>query len=88
MIALIQRVVNAKVIVNQQTIGSIDKGILALIGVEKNDNSTSADKLLRRLIGYRIFSDDHDKMNLSLDDVNGGLLLVPQFTLAANTNKE
>ena len=87
MIALIQRVTKAEVIVNQQSIGKIDQGILALIGVEKGDNQANADKLLHRLLGYRIFSDNEDKMNLSVKDIEGGLLLVPQFTLAANTKK-
>lgn len=87
MIALIQRVTNAQVSVNQEIIGQINQGILALIGVQKNDSSSNADKLLRRLLGYRIFSDENDKMNLSLSDIAGGLLLVPQFTLAADTNK-
>lgn len=87
MIALIQRVTNANVQVEGQVIGQIQKGIMALIGVEKNDTQEKADKLIRRLLGYRIFSDQNDKMNLSLSDVAGGLLLVPQFTLAADTNK-
>ncbi len=87
MIALIQRVSNAQVSVNQQIVGQIEQGILALIGVEKNDAQANADRLLQRLLGYRIFSDQQDKMNLSLVDINGGLLLVPQFTLAANTKK-
>ena len=87
MIALIQRVSNAQVSVNQQIIGQIEQGILALIGVEKNDTQAHADKLVKRLIGYRIFSDHDDKMNLSVADINGGLLLVPQFTLAAETHK-
>ncbi|MEP1742707.1 MAG: D-aminoacyl-tRNA deacylase [Kangiellaceae bacterium] len=87
MIALIQRVTNANVRVEGQVIGQIQKGIMALIGVEKNDTQEKADKLIRRLLGYRIFSDQNDKMNLSLSDVAGGLLLVPQFTLAADTNK-
>lgn len=87
MIALIQRVTNASVVVDHQTIGQIDQGILALVGVEKNDEIANADRLLERILGYRIFSDQDDKMNLSLADVNGGLLLVPQFTLAADTKK-
>lgn len=87
MIALIQRVTNANVQVEGQVIGQIQKGIMALIGVGKNDTQEKADKLIRRLLGYRIFSDQNDKMNLSLSDVAGGLLLVPQFTLAADTNK-
>lgn len=87
MIALIQRVTSAQVTVDEQIIGKIDHGILALIGVEKNDTHQLADKLLQRLLGYRIFSDAEDKMNHSLIDVSGGLLLVPQFTLAADTKK-
>ena len=87
MIALLQRVTNAKVVVAGKTIGAIENGILALIGVEKTDTEEQANRLLERLLGYRIFSDEQDKMNLSLEDINGGLLLVPQFTLAANTEK-
>lgn len=87
MIALIQRVTNAQVVVDSQTIGSIEQGILALIGVEKEDSLANADRLLERLLGYRIFSDQEDKMNLSVSDIGGGLLLVPQFTLAADTRK-
>ncbi|MCW8880455.1 MAG: D-aminoacyl-tRNA deacylase [Kangiellaceae bacterium] len=87
MIALIQRVTNANVIVEKQIIGEIEQGILALIGVEKNDSHANADRLLERLLGYRIFSDQDDKMNLSVADIGGGLLLVPQFTLAADTRK-
>jgi len=86
-IALIQRVTDAQVAVDQQIVGKIGQGLLALIGVEKNDYSAAADKLLKRLLGYRIFSDHQDKMNLSVMDVKGGLLLVPQFTLAADTKK-
>jgi D-tyrosyl-tRNA(Tyr) deacylase len=87
MIALIQRVTSAKVEVAGDTIGEIEHGILALVGVEKNDQTDNADKLLKRVLGYRIFSDQDDKMNLNLANVNGGLLLVPQFTLAASTQK-
>ncbi len=87
MIALIQRVTEANVTVAGEVIGKIDQGILALIGVEKHDAQSNADKLLKRLLGYRIFSDQNDKMNLSVADINGGLLLVPQFTLAADTKK-
>lgn len=87
MIALIQRVQHASVVVDSKTIGAIDKGILALVGVEKEDNETKANRLLERLLNYRIFADSDDKMNLSLRDVDGGLLLVPQFTLAADTQK-
>ncbi len=87
MIGLIQRVDWAKVEVGQQIIGQIDQGILVLVGMEKKDQPAQADKLLHRLLNYRIFADDDDKMNLSVSDTQGGLLLVPQFTLAANTKK-
>ncbi len=87
MIALIQRVTSAKVEVAGQIVGQIDQGILALIGVEKGDQPANAKRLLERLVGYRIFTDDSDKMNLSVSDIGGGLLLVPQFTLAADTKK-
>ncbi len=87
MIGLIQRVSEASVVVDGETIGAIGPGMVALIGVEKADTEVTASRLLERLLGYRIFADDQDKMNLSLSDVNGGLLLVPQFTLAANTGK-
>ncbi len=85
MIALIQRVIRASVEVDSQVIGQIDQGVLALIGVEKGDNEANADHLLQRIIEYRIFEDGAGKMNQSLVDINGALLLVPQFTLAADT---
>jgi D-aminoacyl-tRNA deacylase len=85
MITIIQRVTNAKVTVNNQDIGSIDTGIMALIAVEKKDTEKDAERLLERVLNYRIFSDANGKMNLSLRDIQGGLLLVPQFTLAADT---
>jgi D-tyrosyl-tRNA(Tyr) deacylase len=87
MITIIQRVTSAKVTVNQQDIGTIDTGILALVAVEKTDTPKEAERLLERILNYRIFADEADKMNLSVRDINGGLLLVPQFTLAANTQK-
>ncbi len=87
MIGLLQRVAWAKVVVNEQLIGEINQGILVLIGMEKKDQSEQADKLLHRLLNYRIFADDEDKMNLSVMDIQGGVLLVPQFTLAADTKK-
>lgn len=87
MLALLQRVTYATVKVNQEIIGHIDHGILALIAIEPNDTTQQADRLMERILGYRIFSDEQGRMNLSLKDVNGGLLLVSQFTLAANTNK-
>jgi len=85
--ALIQRVTHAKVEVDQQCIGEIDQGLLVFIGVEKGDRTEDADRLLKKILAYRVFSDADDKMNLSVKDVNGGLLLVSQFTLAANTQK-
>jgi len=87
MIGLLQRVTEASVSVDKQTVGQIDQGLLVLIGVEKNDSESQADRLLERLLGYRVFPDAEDKMNLSLTDIQGGLLLVPQFTLAADTQK-
>ncbi len=87
MIALIQRVTRATVTVENNTIGQINKGLLALIGVEKGDGPEQAARLVERLTGYRVFSDKNGKMNLSVSDCEGSLLLVPQFTLAANTAK-
>src|SRR5471030_2461717 len=82
---LLQRVRQARVDVGGETIGSIDQGLLVLIGVEQMDTEASADKLLQKLLNYRVFSDTDGKMNLSLKDIGGGLLLVSQFTLAADT---
>lgn len=87
MIALIQRVRKASVIVDDRVIGEIGAGLLALIGVEKDDSERNAGRMLDRLLGYRVFQDADDRMNRSLNDVEGGLLLVPQFTLAADTRK-
>jgi D-aminoacyl-tRNA deacylase len=87
MLTVIQRVTTAKVSVNHRIIGEIDKGILALVAIEKDDNKKTAQRLLERIFNYRIFADDNGKMNLSLQDIQGSLLLVPQFTLAANTDK-
>ena len=87
MIALIQRVREAEVRVADESVGHIDHGILALIGVEREDGSANAKRLAERLLSYRIFQDAEDRMNLSVQDVEGGLLLVPQFTLAADTKK-
>lgn len=87
MIALIQRVSEAKVVVNNINIGEIKQGVLAFIGVEKNDNENHVTRLLDKILSYRIFADADDKMNLSVKDIDGGLLLVPQFTLAADTQK-
>jgi len=87
MIALIQRVARADVQVDSQTVGAIGRGTLALIGVRRGDDIFAADRLLERLLTYRIFPDEQGRMNLSLRDIQGGLLLVPQFTLAADTQK-
>ncbi|MGD0501456.1 MAG: D-aminoacyl-tRNA deacylase [Steroidobacteraceae bacterium] len=85
MIALIQRVREARVEVDGAIVGSIRHGILALIGVRPADDEAAAARLLDRLLKYRIFADEADKMNLSLQQIGGDLLLVPQFTLAADT---
>ncbi len=85
--ALIQRVSEAKVVVDGEVIGNIGQGILVLLGVEKHDSQETADKLLHKVTGYRIFCDDQGKMNLSLKDIGGELLVVSQFTLAADTKK-
>jgi len=87
MIALIQRVTRADVQVDSQIVGAIERGTLALIGVRRGDDTHAADRLLERLLTYRIFPDEQQRMNLSLRDIQGGLLLVPQFTLAADTQK-
>lgn len=87
MIGLLQRVTQARVEVAGETLGAIGEGLLALIGVERDDQEAQAERLLERLLGYRIFSDPDGKMNLSLTEVGGGLLLVPQFTLPADTKK-
>ena len=87
MIALIQRVSQAEVRVDDRIVGSIGPGTLALVGVQRDDNERSADRLLERILTYRIFSDANRRMNLSLRDTGGGLLLVSQFTLVADTQK-
>jgi len=86
-IGLLQRVTQAKVDVDASTIGSIGPGLLVLVCAERGDTQADADRLLERLLGYRVFSDAQGRMNLSLKDVSGGLLLVPQFTLSADTRK-
>ena len=83
--ALIQRVRCARVEVAGETVGAIDQGLLALVAVEPQDGPASVEKILHKLLNYRVFSDAAGKMNLSLSDVGGGLLLVSQFTLAADT---
>ena len=87
MIALIQRVSQAKVDVKGEPIGKIGKGLLVLLGVEKEDNREKADKLAEKVLNYRIFSDENDKMNLNVQQAQGELLIVSQFTLAADTQK-
>lgn len=86
MIALIQRVVSASVTIGDETVGAIGPGLLALIAVQPGDGETQTKRMLERLLGYRVFADDHGKMNRSLTDTAGGLLLVSQFTLAADTH--
>ena len=87
MIGLLQRVSEARVEVEGALVGAIGRGLLVLIGVEKGDETAQADRLLQRLLTYRVFPDSLGRMNLSLLDTGGGLLLVPQFTLAADTRK-
>src|SRR5690348_11210387 len=86
-IALIQRVSRAAVTVDSRITGEIDGGILALIGIERGDGAAQSGRLLERVLTYRVFEDEAGRMNLSLSDIGGGLLLVPQFTLAADTRK-
>ena len=86
MIALIQRVSQANVRVAGKEVGAIGAGVLALVCAERDDTEAEADALLAKLLAFRLFSDAQGKMNLSLGDVGGGLLLVPQFTLAADTS--
>lgn len=87
MIALIQRVSEAAVFVEQECVGRIGPGLLALVAVEPDDDEARIQRMAERLFGYRVFSDAEGKMNLSLTDTGGGLLLVSQFTLAADTRK-
>lgn len=86
--ALLQRVGAARVEVGGEIVGSIDRGLLVLVGVEPEDGERCAAKMLHKLLNYRVFGDDEGKMNRSLLDVQGGLLLVSQFTLAANTRSD
>lgn len=83
--ALIQRVTAAQVTVDGEVVGAIDRGLLALVGIEPQDDEARVAKLLHKLLNYRVFGDAEGRMNLSLRDVDGGLLLVSQFTLAADT---
>lgn len=86
MIGLLQRVTGASVVVAGATVGAIGPGLMVLLCAERNDTEKEADALLAKLLAYRVFSDEAGKMNRSVTDVQGGLLLVPQFTLAADTN--
>lgn len=85
--ALIQRVSRASVSVQGEVVGNIGRGMLVLLAVEKHDDESTVDVMLDKLLAYRIFSDAQQKMNLSVADINGGVLLVSQFTLAADTGK-
>jgi len=84
---LIQRVSHANVVVAGEEVGAIEQGILLLLGIEKDDSKEQADKLLDKLLKYRIFSDEQERMNLSVSDIDGGVLAISQFTLAAETKK-
>lgn len=85
--ALLQRVSYASVEVNKEVIGAIEAGLLVFLGVEKGDDSAKVERLVERVLNYRIFSDADDKMNLNVQQINGGVLVVSQFTLAADTRK-
>lgn len=85
MIGLLQRVIEASVRIDGETVASIGEGLLVLVGVQPDDDEASAARLLARLLGYRVFSDEQGRMNRALRETGGGLLLVPQFTLAADT---
>ncbi|MCF6264596.1 MAG: D-aminoacyl-tRNA deacylase [Xanthomonadales bacterium] len=87
MIALLQRVSEASVVIEGNTVAAINQGLLVLVGIEKNDAETQLLRLAERLLSYRVFSDAEEKMNLDVRQINGDIILVPQFTLAANTNK-
>lgn len=87
MLALLQRVKNAKVEVDDELVGAIGSGLLVFLGVERDDGIAEADRLLRKVLAYRVFSDAEGKMNLSVQDAGGGVLIVSQFTLAADTQK-
>lgn len=87
MIALIQRVKSASVSVNGKVIGEIKQGLLVFVGVEKEDDAVKAKRVVERVLKYRVFADANDKMNLSVNDIDGGVLWVSQFTLVADTKK-
>jgi len=87
MLGLLQRVKRASVDVDGECVGKIDQGVLLLLGIEKNDTEATADKLIDKILAYRMFADEQQKMNCNLQQINGGILVVSQFTLAADTNK-
>jgi D-tyrosyl-tRNA(Tyr) deacylase len=87
MIGLLQRVTSASVVVDQQLIGNIDRGLLVLVAIHRDDEERDIKRLAERILTYRVFPDAEGRMNLSVQDVSGGLLLVPQFTLTADTRK-
>ena len=87
MIALLQRVIRASVTVDDEKIASIPQGLLVLLGVEKHDDQSTVERLAEKILKYRVFADVEDKMNLSVIDIRGAILMVPQFTLAADTQK-
>ena len=85
MLALLQRVTEASVSIDERVVGSIEKGLLVFVGVENDDDERRADRMLERVLGYRMVSDGQGRMNRSVADIDGGVLLVPQFTLPADT---
>lgn len=87
MLGLIQRVKQASVSVDGEITGEIQQGILLLLGIQKNDSEETANKLIDKILAYRIFSDEHNKMNCNVQQIDGGVLVVSQFTLAADTKK-
>ena len=87
MLGLIQRASSASVSIENSVVGQINRGIVLLLGIEKNDSEEKADQLIQKILNYRIFNDENGKMNLSLQDIGGDLLVVSQFTLAADTRK-
>lgn len=82
---LIQRVSNAQVVVNTEIVGKISQGLLVFVGIEKLDEKPQMDKMIKRILNYRVFNDTQNKMNLSVQDINASLLVISQFTLAADT---
>jgi D-aminoacyl-tRNA deacylase len=87
MIGLLQRVTEGRVVADGEVVGKVGPGLVVLVAVEPADTETQADRLVDRILGYRVFDDDRGRMNLSVRDIRGGVLLVPQFTLAADTAK-